>query len=230
MYRFAILAVSIFSIGQSVAQAGLYITPRVTVSTDTSNSLATVTVDIIAGGYNGTIPTSQNVGNYTIGLNMADVTLLSSSTPISGYTLLTSTSAVTGPWNVMTGRTAAFNQSAGTVSYSSGTNAIDVSIPAVSFDTDGNANSPILATFQFTVLRPAVGSPDNTYVFNLDPASTSWTANSMVPNQSLDLYDFNSQFTIAAQTGGAAVPEPASVLILVGGAAGFGWRRLRRRK
>lgn len=230
MFRFAIFAVSVLFIGQSVAQAGLYITPRVTVSADTTNPLATVTVDIIAGGWNGTSPASQIVANYTIGLDMVDVALVPSGTPIAGYTFLSVTSAASGPWSAMTGRTETYDQAGGFVSFSSGTNLADVTIPAVSFDTGGDAISPIFGTFQFTVSRPAVGSADNTYGFDLGPASTSWSANSMIPNASVDLFPFSSQFTIAAQTGGgAAVPEPASALLLAAGAAGFGWRRFRNR-
>ena len=217
MSRFFTAIVAILFLPCS-AKAGILINPVVSVSSDTTNPLATITISLYAGSDSGT---PQNVNSYTVDA------LLTNITPALTSVTLNPPSVVTGSNWSATNFTLA--TSAGIISgntgfrFSGSRSGSNVSMPQL---VSGNSNF-LLGTATLTAARPAIGSGAVSYSLDLDSAFYGFTSD---PSAPVGGFDNSFGFSIAAQTGGgAAVPEPASALVLLGGAAGFGWRRLRAR-
>lgn len=198
-----------------LAEAGILIIPDVLVSSDTTNPLATITISLYAGGDGA----SENVNSYTVDVLLADIT------PSLTSVTLNAPSVVTGSiWSATNFTTAS---SAGVISgdlgfrFSGTRSGSNISVAQMIAGGDPNF---LLGTAVLTAARPAIGSGAVSYTLNL--STYSFTSD---PTAQVSGSDNSVGFSIAAQTA-AAVPEPASALILLGGAAGFGWRRLRRRK
>jgi hypothetical protein len=213
MSRFFTAIVAILFLPCS-AKAGILINPVVSVSSDTTNPLATITISLYAGSDSGT---PQNVNSYTVDA------LLTNITPALTSVTLNSPSVVTGSnWSATNFTTAT---SAGIISgnagfrFSGSRSGSNISMPQV---VSGNSNF-LLGTATLTAARPGIGSGAVSY--SLDLATYTFTSD---PSAPVTATDNSFGFSIAAQTA-AAVPEPASALVLLGGAAGLGWRRLRTR-
>ncbi len=199
-----------------LAEAGILINPVVSVSSDTTNPLATITISLYAGSDSGT---PQNVNSYTVDALLTDIT------PSLTSVTLNAPSVVTGSiWSATNFTTAS---SAGVIwgdlafRFSGTRSGSNISVAQMIAGGDPNF---LLGTAVLTAARPAIGSGAVSYTLNL--STYSFTSD---PTAQVLGSDNSVGFSIAAQTA-AAVPEPASALILLGGAAGFGWRRLRRRK
>lgn len=204
-----------------LAEAGILINPVVSVSSDTTNALATITISLYAGGDGD----SRNVNSYTVDALLTDIT-----PALTSVTLNSPSAVASGVWSstnftnsttaeIITGIT---GNTGFRFSGSTGVNGPNVSVPAVQ-----NTSIFLLGQATLTAARPSIGSGTETYSINL-------TTYMFLENPSAQIFDTSDStlsFYIAAQTaGGAAVPEPASVLVLLGGAVGFGWRRMRSRK
>lgn len=217
MFRFASVLGVVLVLSAS-AQAGILINPVVTVSPDTTNPLATVTISLYAGSDSAT---PQNVNSYTVDVLLTDIT------PSLTSVTLNSPSVVIGSSWSATNFT--FASSAGIITgnagfrFSGARSGSNISMAQV---VSGNSNF-LLGTATLTAARPAIGSGAVSYTLDLKNNLIGYTFTSD-PSAPVGGSDNSTGFSIAAQTA-AAVPEPASALILLGSAAGFGWRRLRSR-
>jgi hypothetical protein len=198
----------------SVVQAGIYMSPSVSVSGDTENPNATITVDVYVGSDNGA---GENLLDYFYNLRMSEIT-----PAIPSYVLTAPTAVTTGVWSVGNFTTVSATSDSNSFTFSgSTTGGPSAFIPFVApFTSD-----KILGTASFTMARPAFGFPDASYTLGGSieaPLPYVFTG----PSGNLPITFAFANFSVAA----VSVPEPSTYAMALAGLACGGYLVKGRRK